>query len=357
MRPAYRALLSALAALTLVVAFAATASAESQSYVVQPGDTIFKISLRFGVSMDAIRAANGIVGDRIFYGQTLIIPDPNAPISSPPAATTGDVIHVVQRGETLFTIGLRYGMLWTKIQAANGLPGATVWVGQRLVIPTSGSTTPPADTGNTTPPDVSNTPPPADTNSTPPSDSSGNVIYTVQRGDTLHLIGVRYNIAWPAIQSANGLADTRIFVGQRLIIPVNGAGTVTPEVNAPPPPAENAGGKRFLVDLSEQRLYAYEGDTMVRTTLISSGIARYPTVTGTFYIYARYVSTRMVGPGYNLPNVPYTMYFYKGYGLHGTYWHNNFGTPMSHGCVNMPTPEAEWAFNWSTYGTPVIVQP
>lgn len=47
----------------------------------------------------------------------------------------------------------------------------------------------------------------------------------------------------------------------------------------------------------------------------------------------------MTGPGYDLPNVPYTMYFYQGYGLHGTYWHNNFGTPMSHGCVNMPTPE------------------
>jgi len=50
------------------------------------------------------------------------------------------------------------------------------------------------------------------------------------------------------------------------------------------------------------------------------------------------------------------MYFYQSYGLHGTYWHHNFGTPMSHGCVNMPTDEAEWAFYWSDYGTPVIVQ-
>ena len=78
---------------------------------------------------------------------------------------------------------------------------------------------------------------------------------------------------------------------------------------------------------------------------------------GTYHIYARYVSARMRGPGYDLPNVPYVMYFYQGYGLHGTYWHNNFGHPMSHGCVNMPTSEAEWAFNWSTFGTPVIVLP
>ena len=66
---------------------------------------------------------------------------------------------------------------------------------------------------------------------------------------------------------------------------------------------------------------------------------------------------------YDLPNVPYTMFFYndqvpmmRGYGIHGTYWHSNFGTPMSHGCINMPTPEAQWAYYWSDYGTPVIIQ-
>ena len=55
----------------------------------------------------------------------------------------------------------------------------------------------------------------------------------------------------------------------------------------------------------------------------------------------------MSGPGYYLTNVPYTMYFYRGYGLHGTYWHNNFGHPMSHGCVNLKTPDAKWLFDWT----------
>ena len=64
----------------------------------------------------------------------------------------------------------------------------------------------------------------------------------------------------------------------------------------------------------------------------------------------------MSGPGYYLPDVPYVMYFYQSYGLHGTYWHSNFGQPMSHGCVNLPTPEAEWFFNWAEVGTPVHVQ-
>ena len=56
-----------------------------------------------------------------------------------------------------------------------------------------------------------------------------------------------------------------------------------------------------------------------------------------------------------LPDVPYTMYFYSGYGIHGTYWHHNFGTPMSHGCINMRTSDAAWLYSWSVVGTPVVI--
>ena len=65
----------------------------------------------------------------------------------------------------------------------------------------------------------------------------------------------------------------------------------------------------------------------------------------------------MTGPGYYLPGVPYTMYFYKGYALHGTYWHDNFGTPMSHGCVNLETNDAEWLYEFASVGTLVNVHP
>jgi len=78
-------------------------------------------------------------------------------------------------------------------------------------------------------------------------------------------------------------------------------------------------------------------------------------VVGYYQVYVKYESTTMSGPGYYLPGVPYTMYFYKGYGIHGTYWHDNFGTPMSHGCVNMRTDEANWVFERSRIGTWVIV--
>lgn len=111
------------------------------------------------------------------------------------------------------------------------------------------------------------------------------------------------------------------------------------------------------IDLSDQMLYAYNGDTLVNSFLVSTGTWQTPTVIGEYHIYVKYRYTDMRGPGYYLPDVPYTMYFYKGYGIHGTYWHDNFGTPMSHGCVNMRTSEAEWMFDFASVGTLVNVHP
>ncbi len=115
------------------------------------------------------------------------------------------------------------------------------------------------------------------------------------------------------------------------------------------------GEKWIDIDLSAQMLYAYEGNTIVGAFLVSTGTSATPTVTGQYHVYVKYVYTDMAGPGYYLPDVPYTMYFYDGYGIHGTYWHDNFGTPMSHGCVNMRTSEAEWLFYWAYVGILVNV--
>ncbi|HET7011263.1 MAG TPA: L,D-transpeptidase family protein [Anaerolineales bacterium] len=123
-------------------------------------------------------------------------------------------------------------------------------------------------------------------------------------------------------------------------------------------PAELANEGRWIdVDLSEQRVIAYEGTTPVMTFIVSTGKRATPTVTGTFRIYVKLRSTPMAGPGYYLPGVPFTMYFYEGYGLHGTYWHNNFGTPMSRGCVNLSVPDSEWLFGFAEVGTLVNVHP
>lgn len=125
--------------------------------------------------------------------------------------------------------------------------------------------------------------------------------------------------------------------------------------------------KRIEVDLSTQRLYAYEGNRLVYNFLISSGKWD-RTPNGTFTIWTKIRSQKMsggskeLGTYYYLPNVPYILFFYNqdvpkqvGYSLHGTYWHNNFGVPMSHGCINMKTEEVAQIYDWASIGTPVTI--
>ncbi len=114
----------------------------------------------------------------------------------------------------------------------------------------------------------------------------------------------------------------------------------------------STGEKWIEIDLAKQTLYAREGDKIAYQFLISSGKWA-PTPTGEFRIWTKLRYTRMTGGDkadntfYDLPNVPYVMYFYKGFGLHGTYWHNNFGQRMSHGCVNLSIPDAETLYYWT----------
>lgn len=113
------------------------------------------------------------------------------------------------------------------------------------------------------------------------------------------------------------------------------------------------------VDLSDQKLRAWDGDQLFLETLVSTGLSFSPTPTGEFRIWTKFKATKMSGGEgrnyYYLPNVPYVMFFenaqvpgHKGYSLHGTYWHNDFGKQKSHGCVNLPTPIAEKLYQWTS---------
>lgn len=118
--------------------------------------------------------------------------------------------------------------------------------------------------------------------------------------------------------------------------------------------------KRIEVDLTHQRVYAYEGSRKVFDFLVSTGKwGRTPT--GSFRIWVKIKSQLMsggnksLGTYYYLPNVPWVQFFYNadtpkylGYSFHGTYWHNNFGHPMSHGCINMETSDAALLFTWTS---------
>lgn len=123
---------------------------------------------------------------------------------------------------------------------------------------------------------------------------------------------------------------------------------------------ENTSNKRIEVDLTNQRLYAYEGDRKIYDFLISSGLwGKTPTGIFTIWTKLRYVNmkggNKALNTYYYLPNVPFVMFFAnddippsRGFGLHGTYWHSNFGHPMSHGCINMKTEEAQQIYYWAT---------
>jgi lipoprotein-anchoring transpeptidase ErfK/SrfK len=131
--------------------------------------------------------------------------------------------------------------------------------------------------------------------------------------------------------------------------------------------------RRLFVYLDSQRVEAVENGEVVRTFKVSTGKSKTPTVTGSFYIYDRYRHKTMrsdVGRGqrgfYEVEDVPYTQFFHKDYAFHGAFWHNNFGHPASHGCVNMSTKDqnkrwpnvsedAGWLYRWAALGLPVTV--
>lgn len=132
---------------------AAAATTCQAQYLVQPGDTLAKVGQRYNIKWSAIAQANSLTNpDRIYAGQTLCIPAANPPTNPPPA--TCQTNHIVQRGESLSGIGLRYGVSWTSIAQTNSLSNPNrIYVGQKLCIP-SGSSQPPP----TTPPPASTIP-------------------------------------------------------------------------------------------------------------------------------------------------------------------------------------------------------
>lgn len=123
-----------------------------------------------------------------------------------------------------------------------------------------------------------------------------------------------------------------------------------------------SGHKYIEVDLSKQTLYYWQNGYRLGKFLISSGKSATPTPKGEFSIFKKRPSVTMswyYGQGspmnYNLPNVPWVASFKGPYTIHGTYWHSNFGNPMSHGCINMYTPHAKIIYEWVDIGTPIII--
>ncbi len=143
--------------------------------------------------------------------------------------------------------------------------------------------------------------------------------------------------------------------------PVGVPPSTQPVAQPAPRPRSSSGTKSIVVNLSDQWMYAYEGETQVFDAPVSTGRDGMETPTGTFSIYAKLKVQTMDGvldgKKWVVPNVPNVMYINGGVALHGTYWHNRFGTGarLSHGCVNLPLRAASWLYDWAPMGTTVRV--
>lgn len=169
--------------------------------------------------------------------------------------------------------------------------------------------------------------------------------------------------AWPAesrILVNVASADFKSVRGGFLAEPVNAS-------------FSTGGDRRIEVFLDKQRVHVIENGEVIKTLKASTGKSKTPTVTGSFYIYARFPKKTMKSTGlkpgqkgyYEVKDVPYAQYFYEGYAFHGAFWHNNFGQPASHGCINLATKkkngrkgvneDAGWLYQWASLGVPVTV--
>jgi len=353
--------------MVIVMCAAFSAAAQDQLQAGQPvvhtvayGDTLFRISQRYGVSVEDIASENGILYTwSIQIGQKLTIPGLTVPDDSDlinnPLIAGAPVEHVVRPGETLNTIARRYGVSMTTILRANQIGDPNlIKIGQTLNIWTTEEVTETAS-DSTTDTTVS-----AATVETVEIEVP--LTHVVRSGETLGIVARNYGVTLSELVSANSIGNPdRVLVGDVLVIPGRAAAVSTGSsaealsgVSAPTATVKT--GKQVVVDLSEQRVYAFEDAKLVFTAIVSTGLPGTPTVLGDYAVYSRYDSQTMSGPGYYLPGVQWIQYFYSGYALHGTYWHENFGHPMSHGCVNLRNEDALWLYQWATIGTPVHVQ-
>lgn len=314
-------------------AYAAPASQSGVVHVVAWGETLFSIARQYGTTVSALCAANGIADpSRIFAGQRLLIPGSTS-VAAPAAAT-----HIVQPGETLFRIALRYNTTTQALAELNGITDPSrLFAGQRLTIP-----------GSATVPSVSYQP------------GHASRTHTVQRGETLAGIANRYGVSlWTLVQTNNIANPSLILPGQVLVIPAAGSLASTAPTGA-------SGGKRILIDISEQHLYAYQGDALIYSFVASTGMPGRATRTGTFQVLDRipnaYAST------WDL-QMPYWLGIYWAgpleNGIHALpilsngqrLWEGYLGTPVSYGCIILGTEQARLLYEWADIGTPVIIQP
>jgi len=322
---------------------------EQNVHTVQPGENLFRIALRYGTTIDALMAANGLTDSRtIVVGQRLVIPrsanegaatEPAAAVEPAPAAEpVAGGSYTVKRGDTLTRIAARHGVTVDALMRANGLAGGQyIHAGQRLTIP--GAASPAAASSSAT--------------EAQGATATGDT-HVVRAGESLSEIAARFGTTETALARLNGIANpSAIYTGQVLRL----------SESAPVPPP--GGTKRIVIDLSEQHLYAYQGERLVYSFVASSGAAPSYTRVGEFRVQSKI--PKAYGATWNIWMPHWLGIYWAGStenGIHAlpilsngqTLWAGYLGRPVSYGCIVLGTYEAQQLYNWAEIGTPVSIK-
>jgi len=332
------------------------------THIVQPGENLFRIALYYGTTVDAIFNANGLSSVYINVGQKLVIPGatnttpPSEPLTPPTAApppeptvipTPGSPAidartYLIQWGDTLSSIAMRFGVSIWDLMALNGLDSwSLIYAGQEIIISEEAGVV--VDPEPEPEPDATPNPSP-----TPDAET-----YTVQRGDTLSAIAARFGTTIYELARLNGIINpSLIYVGQKLRL----TGSA---------PAPTGGAKLIVVDLSEQHLYAYQGDQLVYSFIASTGAAPSYTLPGEYRVQSKIPNAFAATWNLWMPN--WMGIYWAGSlenGIHALpilsngqiLWSGYLGTPISYGCIVLGTNEAQLLYNWAEIGTSVSVR-
>ena len=348
-----------------------------QMYRVRSGDSLTKLASRYGLSVTQIAQINGISPLRWLYnGQQLRLPVSPGPVQASQAAAAVSQVgledfqrYTVRPGDTLTRLAKQHGVSLTDLMSINGLSLATwLYAGQVLLVPGElrEAELAPAQLAVPSAPALQPAPQAPALQPLPPVAAmqpglAHATMHTVQNGEMLKDVAAQYGINHAAIAKLNNLANNSILeAGQALRIPSeNSLELLEGMEHRLDQSRYPTSSERWIeVDLSEQLVVAYDGVTPVRAFVVSTGVGSTPTVQGTFRIWAKIAmqdmrgGSRAAGTYYHLKDVQNVQYFHRGYGFHGTYWHDNYGTPMSHGCVNLTNEDAEWLFSWTSPTVP-----
>jgi len=194
----------------------------------------------------------------------------------------------------------------------------------------------------------------------PPDGSWGEISipYTdarhVPSPDAYRTYRLRYSSVYRVVEAVWG-TDHRLWYrlrdnlapGRRQYAPAEHVRLIHPEDLTPISP--HTCDKSIEISLADQLLVAFEGSEPVFTTHISGGVGGdHATPRGHHHIVFKSPSRHMTGEDFDLPGVSFDSYFWGAVAIHGTYWHNDYGRPRSHGCVNVPPEAAKWLFRWTT---------